>query len=143
MSVTRKGLREKNNKNNLSEPQATPNNGQKEWKVSTEVRICGEEWQYNVEGYFGVPSHKNITVQLFVRRLVGLIYVAKRVPPAASRAGGSLFEDVFGLFVAGKHSEGNTFASHLSSTCQPSLFFYSARCYSCLSGRGTALVPLQ
>lgn len=69
------------------------------------VHMCGEQRQYNVERYFGVRSRKNITVQLFVRRLDGLIYVAKRVPPAASRAGGSPFEDVFGLFVAGKHSE--------------------------------------
>lgn len=143
MSVTRKGLREKTTKTILVSPKLLPLMDRKNGRCPLKVRICGEEWQYNVEGYFGVPSRKNITVQLFVRRLVGLIYVAKRVPPTASRAGGSLFEDVFGLFVAGKHSEGSTFASHLSLMCQPSLFFYSKRCYSCLSGRGTALVPLQ
>lgn len=89
-----------------------------------ELRTCGEQWQDNVEGYFGCMSRKNITAQLFVRRLVGLIYVAKRVPPAASHAGGSPFEDVFGLFVAGKHLEGSIFASHLSPPCQPSLFLF-------------------
>lgn len=105
-------------------PKLLPLMDRKSGRCPLQVRICGEQWQYNVEGYFAVPSRKNITVQLFVRRLVGLIYVAKRVPPAASRAGGSPFEDVFGLFVAGKHSEGSTFASHLSATCQPSLFLF-------------------
>lgn len=84
----------------------------------------GEKRQYKIEGYFGVQSRKNIMVKLFVQRLGGLIYVAKEVPPVASRAGGSPFEDVFGLFVVGKHLEGSTFASHLSPTCQPSLFLF-------------------
>lgn len=107
-----------------------------------ELRTCGEQWQDNVEGYFGCMSRKNITAQLFVRRLVGLIYVAKRVPPAASHAGGSPFEDVFGLFVAANIWK----EAYLHLICRlraSRAFFYSMRCYSCLSGRGTALVPLQ
>lgn len=61
-------------------PKLLPLVDRKSGRRPLKVRLCGEQWQYNVEGYFGVRSRKNITVQLFVRRLVGLIYVAKRVP---------------------------------------------------------------
>lgn len=121
MSATRKGTREKTTKTISMGLKPLPLMDVKSGRCPRELRTCGEQWQDNVEGW---RSRKNITAQLFVRRLVGLIYVAKRVPPAASHAGGSPFEDVFGLFVAGKHLEGSIFASHLSPPCQPSLFLF-------------------
>lgn len=124
MSATRKGAREKTTKTISMGLKPLPLMDMKSGRCPRELRACGEQWQNNVEVYFGWRSRKNITAQLFVRRLDGLIYVAKRVPPAASHTGRSLFEDVFGLFVAAKHLEGSIFASHLSPPCQPSLFLF-------------------